>query len=159
MIDTNEVLERVNQGLVPSPDVVRDLCDEIDRLRQDCFDKKMSEALCGVKPKPQGVTDEYLKESLGKLTDYIENTPKERLLDDLIKSGHVPASKPQGKTVRVAFKAFVDPFGNIEIPRFNMNAIGKDSQATPSFEGFTVNITADLPIPEETDIESEVENA
>ena len=67
--------------------------------------------------------------------------------------------KPQGKTVRAAFKAFVDPFGNVEIPRFNMNAIGKDSQATPSFEGFTVNITADLPIPEEQTVEAEVENA
>lgn len=42
MIDTNEVLDRVNQGLIPSPDVIRDLCDEIDRLR--------------AKPKPQGKT-------------------------------------------------------------------------------------------------------
>lgn len=65
---------------------------------------------------------------------------------------------PQGKMVRVKFQAFVDPYGNIEIPRLNVNAVGRDSQAEPSFEGSVVNITADLPVPKEVEVVAEVEN-
>lgn len=103
MLDTSKVRRLLDTPVGVGDGLIRDLCDEIDRLRA----------------KPQ----------------------------------------PQGKTVRATFKAFVDPFGNVEIPRFNMNAIGRDSQATPSFEGFVVNITADLPIPEETTVEAEVGDA